>query len=229
MLKLVPLLLAICLAACGGGGGDSSVQPVANIQAVANKQVVTSTQFAATTTASTARTIYGDIDPSYMANITWTELIGLPEIIDFTYQVPLRTLIDGGPIGQYERGSLALLLTTDPSPTILISAGHLEARAMDTPAPVFKDQLREAVGIVRAAGKVPEIRGLHHVTGLPQQVIVRFGQLDKAAEEVARELGVKFYDVGSLPWSPQDLEADGFHPTLEYSRRIGEFLRSQMQ
>ena len=227
MLKLIPFLIAISLAACGGGG-DGTVQPVADIQAVANKQVVASKQFASTTAATTARTIYGDIDPSYMANVTWTDLIG-PEITDFTYQVPLRTLIDGGPIGQYERGSLALLLTTDPSPTIMLSAGHLEAVRMDTPLPVFKDQLREAVAVVRAAGKVPEIRGLHHVTGPSQATIARVNQLDRAAEDVARDMGVKFYDVASLPWSPADLEADGFHPTLEYSRRIAQFLQSQMQ
>jgi hypothetical protein len=221
MLKTIAFVLTICLAACGGGGGtgDAAIEPSIN------KQVAPPPA-----PATTARSVYGDLDPSYTANITWSDLIALPNIYDFTYDgIPLRTLIDGGPIGRYERGSLALLLTTDPSPTILLSVGHLEAVNPGTPLNAFKDNLREAVGIVRAAGKLPEIRGLHHVTGFEQPATARIAQFDKAAQDVARDLGVRFYDVASLPWSPADLEADGLHPTLAYSNRIGEYLRTQMQ
>jgi len=220
LLKQFLIIACAAIATACGGGGDATDNLY--MQQVDKQKIAPP----ATASFGTDRTVYGDVLPSPTQKISWVELIGLQGTIDFTAETTLRNLIDGTggrtPLAEMLRGG-------DPSTFMLLSYGHQEALFANTRLEEFKDALREAVAIARARGRTPEIRGLHHVTGFEQPILVRRDQFDRAARDVAAELGVRFYDVGSLPWTPEDLMPDGYHPTVAYSSRIGAFLRSQMQ
>ncbi len=120
--------------------------------------------------------------------------------------------------------SLAEQLKHDPAPVIVIAMGEVEAIFTDQKPPEHLDLLEQAVRIVRAAGKTPQIAGL--VQFAPTEIVTterleRVKQFDDVRRSFATLNHLTFYDHRAVPfYGADDQRPDHLHPGPEYRQRL---------
>lgn len=150
----------------------------------------------------------------------------------------LRELLTGGPVAMVAPGlgepdttrSFAELLADDPSETVVIGCGNVDALFGALAPPDFYTLMVEAIDTARRAGKIPVVRGLNLflLAGpLGDGHLARRDEFDRMARQAAENRGVQFLDI-TLAGEPT-LCVDQLHPDENYHDRIARVIATQLQ
>lgn len=150
----------------------------------------------------------------------------------------LRELLAGGPVAMVAPGlgepdttrPFAALLEDDPSETVVIGCGNVDALFGTLAPPDFYSLVVEAIDTARRAGKIPVVRGLNLFlpTGaIDEGRLARRDEFDRMARQAAADRGVSFLDI-DLAGEPT-LCVDQLHPDENYHDRIARVIAAQLQ
>ena len=143
------------------------------------------------------------------------------ELLDFS--LPGATVVDalqGGRAMPFS--TFVAQMDYSPEKVVLLRFGGADA-LLGEDVEVFRAGLKELVKAALAKNKRPVITGIVW-TSTPNTTLDLFNSV---AKQVAEETQVKFLDLRSLPYSPED-SVDGLHPNQAYSDRISKFIVDQL-
>ncbi len=133
--------------------------------------------------------------------------------------------------GLIASGLLAQILAEKPG-ILVLGAGTNDALFFGKPLDVYLENLRTAVGMVRAAGAQPYLRGFNRfeIAGVvtPERM-ARRNEFNAAAKLEANRLGVTFLDLDAVEYHGlEDLSPDLLHAKPSYNWRIAAYIASQL-
>lgn len=150
----------------------------------------------------------------------------------------LRELLAGGPVVMVAPGlgepdttrSFAERLLDDPSETVVIGCGNVDALFGTLAPPDFYSLVVEAIDTARRVGKIPAVRGLNRflLTGpVGSGQLLRRDAFNQMARQAAADRGALFLDI-DLAGEPT-LCVDQLHPDENYHDRIARVIAAQLQ
>lgn len=217
MKRILTILLALLLASCGGG--SAGYGPVG---------------WQCNSAESGDWLNGGAVERSSPTPIQLLNALGPVVNVDHCRDgLQLRELLSGGAIAfgivpgeQIE--SLAAQLAHQSEPVVVIGMGEVEAIFTGETVEQHRAELVQAVALVRAAGKTPQIAGLIRFTQngvVSAEAMYRVEQFDQMRRSFAQEHGLTFYDLHSVPFL-YDQRPDGLHPGPDYQQRLMAYVSS---
>lgn len=150
----------------------------------------------------------------------------------------LAEMLRGGTVAMVAPGlgepnttqSFAERLLDDPSETVVIGCGNVDALFGTLAPPDFYSLVVEAIDTARRAGKIPAVRGLNQflLTGpVGSGQLLRRDAFNQMARQAAADRGALFLDID--PAGEPTLCVDQLHPDENYHDRIARAIAAQLQ
>lgn len=221
-IKLAPLLIASCLAACGGGGGGSPSMPLLPFAAAPIEEAPAPTP--AKPDCSVA--LYGDsILHGAYNDAVGEQRLAEPPAAALKRLRPAYAVFDYTLSGQSARALSATFNSlTRTAKVVVIESGVIDAWRNDPPI----DTVKAMAEYARAEGRIVIITGFSHTLvstrmGITAEGIARRDETNRAMRAMASAAGFGFADFGAAAFDAGSV-ADLIHPGQAYSLRLVEQL-----